>query len=404
MPTRLSTASNRRQFLGQAFVASGMTVSARMAWSASATEKYRVAVIGHTGRGNYGHGMEKVWADVPNTQVVAVADADAAGLARTSASLHVPGFRDYRAMLNEVRPDLVAVGPRWLDQHCDMVIASANAGVKGIYLEKPMCRDLEEADKMVAACEQSGTKLAMATQNRYSPRTRIIAELIQSGKLGDVVEIRARGKDDRRGGGEDLWVLGTHMLDLMSLFGGDAQSCYATVHEKGVPITAKHVREGAEGIGPLAGDEVHAMYRLASGVVGYWDSKRNAKGTPSRFGIRIQGTRGVVELYDTGLLPFAAYLPASAWSTARSNQQWLPITSAGIDQPESLPAGGLHEGNVAAVKDLIQAIEQSRQPLANIYEARKTVEMIAAVFESHRLGRAVDIPLRNRKNPLTSWE
>lgn len=394
---------DRRQFVGHALTVSAMPMSARMAWGAPATQKYRVAVIGHTGRGNYGHGMEKVWGDVPTTQVVAVADADDVGLGRTSAELKVPGFRDYREMLKQVQPDLVAVGPRWLDQHCDMVVASAQSGVKGIYLEKPMCRNLQEADKMVAACEQNGTKLAMATQNRYSPRTRIITQMIQSGTLGELVEIRARGKDDHRGGGEDLWVLGTHMLDLMSLFAGDAKSCYATVHEQGHPITASHVRDGAEGIGPLAGDEVHAIYRLESGVVGYWDSKRNAKGTPSRFGIRIQGTRGVIELYDTGLLPFVAYLPASAWSTARSSQQWLPITSAGIDRPEPLPAGGLHEGNVAAVKDLIQAIEQSRQPLANVYEARKTVEMIAAVFESHRLGRAVDIPLHNRENPLTCW-
>ena len=94
----------------------------------------------------------------------------------------------------------------------------------------------------------------------------------------------------------------------------------------------------------------------------------------------------------------------------RQSRQWKHL-GGGRSSPASSrrnrgwqAAGGLHEGNVAAVKDLIQAIEQSRQPLANIYEARKTVEMIAAVFESHRLGRAVDIPLRNRKNPLTSWE
>ena len=41
-------------------------------------------------------------------------------------------------------PDLVAVAPRWLDQHRDMVIAAAERGVRGIYLEKPMCRTLEE--------------------------------------------------------------------------------------------------------------------------------------------------------------------------------------------------------------------------------------------------------------------
>ena len=374
------------------------TVGARAAQNA---KTYRAAVIGHTGRGNYGHGMEKLWQDVSATELVAVADAEPKGLSKTSQRLGVKGFADYKQMLNEVKPQLVAVGPRWLDQHRDMVFACAEAGVKGIYLEKPMCQDLTQADAMVAACEQHGTKLAMATQNRYSPQVRIIAKMIADGELGDIVEIRARGKDDRRGGGEDLWVLGTHMLDLMSLFGGGAKSCYAQVYKEGRLVTAADVYDGKEGIGPLAGDEIHAMYRLGNGFHGFWDSKRNAQGDPSRFGIRIQGTKGVVELYDTGSLPFACYLPASSWSTGRSEKQWKQINSGGVDVPETIPSGGLHEGNVLAVKDLIASIEEDRQPIANIYEARKTIEMIAAVFESHRLGKSVDIPLENRTNPLT---
>ena len=36
---------------------------------------YRVAVIGHTGRGNYGHGLDVVWREIANVQIVAVADA-----------------------------------------------------------------------------------------------------------------------------------------------------------------------------------------------------------------------------------------------------------------------------------------------------------------------------------------
>lgn len=392
---------NRREFHKRSLRAIALSsfVTAR-AHAAQNAKTYRAAVIGHTGRGNYGHGMEKLWKDVPATDLVAVADADANGLSKTANRLSIKGFSDYRQMLEAVKPELVAVGPRWLDQHHDMVVACAEAGVKGIYLEKPMCQDLTQADAMVNACEQHGTKLAMATQNRYSPQVNIIRKMIANGELGDIVEIRARGKDDRRGGGEDLWVLGTHMLDLMSLFGGGAKSCYAQVFKEGRLVTAADVYDGNEGIGPLAGDEVHAMYRLENGCHGYWDSKRNAQGKPSRFGIRIQGTKGVIELYDTGSLPFACYLPASSWSTGRSEKQWKQINSGGVDVPETIPSGGLHEGNVLAVKDLIASIEKDRQPIANIYEARKTIEMIAGVFESHRLGKSVSIPLKNRKNPL----
>ena len=42
---------------------------------------YRIGVIGHTGRGNYGHGIDTVWARVPNCEVVAVSDPNEAGRA-----------------------------------------------------------------------------------------------------------------------------------------------------------------------------------------------------------------------------------------------------------------------------------------------------------------------------------
>src|SRR5947209_5794362 len=147
--------------------------------------QYRVAVIGRTGRGNYGHGLDVVWRQFDNVQIVAVAD-------------------------------------RHLDQHRDMVIACAEAGAS-IFLEKPMCRDLVEADAMVTACERHHVKLAIAHQTRYSPRLVRIKEMIAAGRIGQLLEMRGRGKEDSRVGGEDLMVLGTHILDLMRFIAGDAR-------------------------------------------------------------------------------------------------------------------------------------------------------------------------------------
>ena len=70
-------------------------------------------------------------------------------------------------------------------------------------------------------------------------------------------------------------------------------------------------------------------------------------------------------------------------------------------KPEPLADGGLHAGNLLACRDLLAAIQEDRQPEASVYEARLTVEMIAAVFESHRLRRPVGLPLETRVNPLT---
>jgi len=362
---------------------------------------YRVGVIGHTGKGNYGHGLDRVWLDVPKTKIVAVADADAKGLASAKKRTRAPGaFADYRKMLEEVKPDIVAVCPRWLNQHRDMVVAAANTpSVKGIYMEKPMCRDLTEADAMVEACQKRNVKVAIAFQTRYSPKLNTIKQLIEDGAIGTVLEYRGRGKEDRRGGGEDLWVLGTHIFNLINYFAGDAKWCFAQVRQNGKPITKKDVKQGAEGIGPLAGDSVQAMYRMADERTAYFNTNKNQGGRPSRFGLQIFGSKGIIEMF-TGHISPAAILPDSSWSPGRTRSRWKPISSAGIDKPEPIKDAGLHGGNILAVQDLIEAIEDDRQPEASIYEAVASTEMIVACFESHRTGGPVAMPLKSRRNPL----
>src|SRR5688500_6273960 len=93
-------------------------------------DKFRVAVIGHTGRGNYGHGIDTVWSEIPVCALVAVADADEKGRADAAKRLKAPqAFADYREMLDKVKPHIVGIGPRWLDQHRDIVVAAAERGI-----------------------------------------------------------------------------------------------------------------------------------------------------------------------------------------------------------------------------------------------------------------------------------
>jgi predicted dehydrogenase len=279
-----------------------------------------------------------------------------------------------------------------------MVLEAANRGAH-IYMEKPFCRTPAESDEMVQACEKNDVKLAIAHQTRYSPKLQTIRDLIDEGKIGRVLELRGRGKEDARGGGEDLWVLGSHVMNLIHYFGGEPNWCFATVLAGGKPIAKEDVKPGNEGIGPLAGDAVEAMYGLDNSVTAYFGSHRGAGGSANRFGLRICGSEGEIEIL-TGYLPAAYILQDPAWSPGRTGKRWLPISSAGIDKPEPLGPNSLDAGNVAAVKDLMAAIEEDRYPECNIFEARTTIEMISAVFESHRQGRPVSIPLENRENPL----
>ncbi|HEY6168032.1 MAG TPA: Gfo/Idh/MocA family oxidoreductase, partial [Verrucomicrobiae bacterium] len=118
---------NRRQFISTTAAAS-LALATR---AADSNAKFRVAVIGHTGRGNYGHGLDTMWLQMPETEIIAAADADAKGLEGALKKLKVTkGFADYHKMLAETKPDLVAIGPRHIDQHRDMVLAAVEAGAR----------------------------------------------------------------------------------------------------------------------------------------------------------------------------------------------------------------------------------------------------------------------------------
>jgi predicted dehydrogenase len=363
-------------------------------------KKYRVAVVGRTGKGNYGHGLDVVWKAVDNVEVVAVADEDDKGRAAAAARLGArTAYADYRQMLEKERPQIVSIADRWLDQHRDLVVACARAGAS-VLLEKPFARNLAEADEMVTACEMHHVKLAIAHQTRYSPRLRVVRDLLGDGRLGDVLELRARGKEDSRGGGEDLMVLGTHLMDLMRFLAGDARWCWARVTAGGKPATRADVREGGEGMGPVAGDRIEAVYGFDRGAVGHFATHRARDGVGARFGLTVHGSKGVVQL-TTGSLPAAYLLADPSWFPGRSKAAWQEITSAGLGKPEPLQDGGLGQGNVWIAQDLLAAIEEDRQPLGGMYDGRAALEMILAVYEAHRLGTVADLPLRERRHPLT---
>ena len=366
--------------------------------------RYRVAVIGRTGRGNYGHDMDVVWRDVPNVVIVAVADENEAGRAAAVKRLGARNaYADYRQMLQKERPQIVSVAPRYLDCHRDMVVACAAAGAN-MLLEKPLCRTLAEADEMVAACERHHVKLAIAHQTRYSPRLRRVRELIAGGRLGEILELRGRGKEDSRGGGVDLMVLGTHIFDLMRFLAGEARWCFARVGVAGkqrvVPVTRADVREGAEGMGPVAGNHITALYGFDRRAVGHFATCVDPPSRGARFGLTVHGTRGVIQL-TTGSLPAAYFLADPSWFPGRSRAAWQEITSGGVGKPETLKDGSLRAGNGWIARDLIEAIERDRQPLGSVYDGRAALEMILAVYESQRLRSAVDLPLKNRRHPLT---
>jgi len=158
----------------------------------------RVVAIGHTGRGDYGHAIDELWTDAADTKLIAVADPSPEGLAAASRRLGVKGYADWRTMLTEVEPEIAVICTRHLENHATMAIAAAEAGVKGIFMEKPFVRTPQEADAVVAACEKSGTKLSVAFVNRHADTFARVREMLDEGRTpGEIIDslfIRCDGR------------------------------------------------------------------------------------------------------------------------------------------------------------------------------------------------------------------
>ncbi|HOC67798.1 MAG TPA: Gfo/Idh/MocA family oxidoreductase [Candidatus Hydrogenedentes bacterium] len=392
---------NRRGFLAGTAAAAATAAFGREGVSeAGPSRRYRACIIGDSKQGGYGHSLHLVWALRDDVEIVGLSDPDEAGRARHAwESGAQRTYADYRDMLDKERPDLVAIGPRWTVNHRDYLMACAEAGAHGM-LEKPLTPDLAAADEVHAAMEARHLKWAIAFNFRASPEMALAKRLIfEEGIIGEVLEVRARGKEDRRAGGEDLIVLGVHLFDALIYFLGRPSWCASTILTEGHPAGRDDIREATESLGPIVGDTLYATFGFKSGIPAYFASMKNPETDSGRYGMNIYGSRGMATIrMDT--YPMTAYIEDPSWSPVAKDVQWKPLPGlpgASSRKPEQVA----HYAPI--VDDLIKAVEQDRRPAVSLLDGLYATEMIQAIWEAPLHGGRVDMPLKERSHPLTRW-
>ena len=90
---------------------------------------YRVAIIGSTGKGNYGHRLDTAFQGLEDAEVIAIADADPEGLRAAGAKLAVSRlYQDYHTMLAAEKPAIAVICPSSVAERVPMLEAAAQAG------------------------------------------------------------------------------------------------------------------------------------------------------------------------------------------------------------------------------------------------------------------------------------
>lgn len=387
----------RRIFLRNATSAALFALApSQPVFSAPMKKRWRAAIIGDTGRGDFGHNLEMAFNGLEQVTVVGLADPNDTGRVRAAARAGAQHeYADYREMLDKESPDLVVVAPRWSDRHFEMAMAALEAGAH-VLTEKPFTVTLAEADEILARAERLGRKVAVAHQMRLAPSVVHLRRAFEDGVIGELVHLRAWGKQDTRAGGEDLIVLGTHLFDMMRLFAGDATWCSAHVCSGGAEITRADARPVTEKIGWVAGDEIEAQFGYADGVTASFTSRGRLRDTLGPWALELLGAKGAVRIL-MDIDPIVLQRRRDRGTGGKFVDQWLSLEN---DPSVSSAERGFGAANTRVVLDWLTAIEQDREPSCSGKNATKALEFVMATYRSALDHARVRMPLVQREHPL----
>lgn len=183
----------------------------------------RPITVGIAGLGRSGWGIhaEALAEMTDRFSIVAVCDPDEVRQREAVARFRCRAYDDFAGLLGDEGIELMVIASP-SQVHCLDSIAALRAG-KHVLVEKPMAPSLAEVDEMIAVAEQTGRILTVNQNYRYTSEFMKVKEVIESGVLGRIVQIRFAVESFKRRwdwqtlkefGGGILNNQGAHMIDL----------------------------------------------------------------------------------------------------------------------------------------------------------------------------------------------
>ncbi len=318
-------------------------------------------------------------------ELTAVCDVDVAKGEAFAGQYGVAFYADYKEMLAQGGVDAVSIcTPSGL--HSEMTIAAAEAGVH-VLCEKPMAITVPQINAMIEAADKAGIKLEIIFQRRTYEITRRVREAVQSGLLGQMTLGDAYLKYYRSpayyksaswratwelDGGGALMNQGVHGIDVLAWVMGDVESVYAKAEAKVRDIEVE--------------DTCVALVTFKNGAFGVIEGTTSSN-PGERTAFHFHGDKGTIILDDNGIQKWAV---AADQSVRAENDLERCVTREALNASSDPKAIG-RAGHQAQVDDLCQAIINDREPMITGASARKSVELILAIYESARRGQEIKV-------------
>ena len=325
---------------------------------------------------------------IPNARLVGAFDSVAERAAKFAGEQNCIAYSELSDML--ANPDIQVVTictPS--GAHRDAAVAAAEAG-KHLLVEKPLEITLARCDDIISACETAGVLCGGILPSRFTPANQALKAAIDAGRfgrltLGDtyVKWWRTQQYYDQ-GGWRGTWALdgggaymnqAIHNVDLLQWFMGDV------VEVCGLTATLAHERIEVEDVGT-------AVVKFRNGALGTLEASTAVyPGLLKK--TEIHGSAGsvIVEQDDILLWNFEKSLPED--EQIREQFSRKSANSGGAADPSAIS----FVPHQKQFEDFIAAIEGDGQPSVDGREARKSVEIILAIYESCWTGRRVTLPL-----------
>ncbi len=234
---------------------------------------------------------------VQHSSLVAVMRRDADKAKDYAARHHVPKWYNHAGELihdAEVNAIYIATPPQ---SHCGYAIQAMKAG-KPVYVEKPMAVNYKDCTRMNSTAKDTGMPLFVAYYRRSLPYFKKVQQIIEEGKIGNVISIdieyltqpRPQDPDKKNlpwrvisdlSGGGYFYDMACHQLDLLDMYFGQITDVYGTFSN----------RMGLYDVE----DTVSASFRFGNGVIGsgLWSFVTHEKFHTDI--MKITGDKGIVE-------------------------------------------------------------------------------------------------------------
>lgn len=337
----------------------------------------RAALIGCGNIGARAHAPS--YAKIAEVDLAVVCDTIVDLASSVAAGAGAEASFDYRRVLERADIDLVDICTPTVS-HAEIAIAALEAG-KHVLCEKPLARNLTEAQTIVAAARRTGRKLMVGYVRRFDQRYLEIKAAIDAGAIGRPVFIRRADRQrlpfpadswfwrPEMGGGAILDI-GIHQADMFRwYFGADAVSVYAV---------GRQVRDVARAAGSF--DHAFITYTFPEGRVGLGEAGWSY---PDGFGayfasLDVLGDSGKIQYSDRDASPMFVVDEQGRASHPRYSRFMATLEQA----------------FVAEIRHFARCIRDDQTPIVSWRDALAAQEMATAALLSAQRGEAIHLPLQ----------